>query len=793
MSEFQVIEPGSISESVWHDKYRFKRSDGTPIDKTIYDTFVRVADAISAAERSDDLKDDWGHKFYKAMANFEFLPAGRILAGAGTDRGVTLFNCFVMGEIPDSLDGIFEAVKQGAMTMKKGGGIGMDFSTIRPRGAPVKSVGSGSSGAVSFMRCWDTMCETIMSAGARRGAMMACLRIDHPDIEEFIDAKRDGGKLTNFNISVLVTDDFMKAVETDGYWELKFNGKVFKTVEALALWEKIMRSTYECADPGVIFIDRVNAQNPLSHVEKIYATNPCGEQPLPPYGACLLGSINLTRLIRDPFMSTAYLDEQRLREVTAVAVRFLDNVIDVSNYPLPQQKQEAFNKRRIGLGITGLADALAMCGSRYGSEQAQKTAAAIMSNIEQTALHTSIELAKEKGPYPFWLSERDGPKRRNSHLISVAPTGTISLFAGNVSSGIEPIFDLKAKRKVRQLDGSYQERDTEDYAYRLYNHHYPEAGPAVPFVTASELQPMEHLDMVAAVQRHVDSGVSKTINCPADISYGAFKTIYLHAYALGLKGCTTYRPNQITGSILSSDTMKIEKPAYEKVAEEFEKEKALEKSQVRIELGTKAIDKKLAAAILGSAQDQKPAPRPRELPGVTYKIKPGEHALYITICDHEVDGRRRPYEIFFNSKQVDGFDWMIALSRMLSAIFRKGGDIEFVVEELHSVFSPRGGFWAAGKYQQSICAAIGDVLHEHMLKIGFVEPAEDVFYPPADPVLTGTEWGPAEYDRMKGRAPHSLGAAAVQVQARFCPKCQVGVLHRREGCMVCGSCDYSKC
>ena len=352
-----------IAQSIWDMKYRLKDADGAPVDRTVEDSWRRIARALAQGEAAPE---QWEDKFYAALEDFRFLPAGRITAGAGTGRQVTLFNCFVMGTIPDNMDGIFNGLREAALTMQQGGGIGYDFSTIRPKGAEVKGVAADASGPLSFMDVWDAMCRTIMSAGSRRGAMMATMRCDHPDIEEFIAAKADAARLRMFNLSVLVTDEFMEAVKADGSWELTFGGKVYHTVQARDLWNRIMQATYDFAEPGVIFIDRINAANNLNYCETISATNPCGEQPLPPYGACLLGSINLARLVWHPFEEGAHVCETELNELVATAVRMMDNVVDVSKFPLEEQRQEAQAKRRIGLGVTGLADALLMCGLRYG-------------------------------------------------------------------------------------------------------------------------------------------------------------------------------------------------------------------------------------------------------------------------------------------------------------------------------------------------------------------------------------------------------------------------------------------
>jgi ribonucleoside-diphosphate reductase alpha chain len=559
----QRLPDSDVALDIWSLKYRHDGEAG------IADSFARVARAVSAAE-PQELRALWEGRFLALMQDFAFLPAGRILAGAGSTREVTLFNCFVMGTIPDSIPGIFDGLKQAAQTLQQGGGIGHDFSTLRPKGAAVHGVGADASGPLSFMDVWDAMCRTIMSAGARRGAMMGTLRCDHPDIEDFIDAKRDPRRLRNFNLSVLVTDRFMAAVSADADWPLSFAGAVFRTVKARALWDKIMRATYDVAEPGVIFIDRINRLNPLAYCETISCTNPCGEQPLPPYGACLLGSLNLARFVDGAFSTSARLDIERLQEAARTAIRLLDDVVDISNYPLPQQRAEALNKRRLGLGVTGLADALFMCGLRYGSADAAAATGRWMKAIGDAALDASCSLAEEKGSFPLfdagaYLStayadtlspaQREMIARqglRNGLLTSVAPTGTISLIAGNVSSGIEPIFSLAYERRVLERDGSHRSIAMEDHAYRLWRMQAGGQERPAALVTAEELSPAEHLAMQAAAQAHVDSSISKTINVPETLSFAAFQGVYEQAYALGLKGCTTFRPNSVTGSILAA-------------------------------------------------------------------------------------------------------------------------------------------------------------------------------------------------------------------------------------------------
>jgi ribonucleoside-diphosphate reductase alpha chain len=1143
-------------------KYRLKAADGSPVDRGLADTWERVANAVAAAEPGDDARRRWASTFADAMADFAFLPAGRILAGAGSGRTVTLFNCFVMGRIEDDLSSIFANVKEAALTMQQGGGIGHDFSTLRPKGAPVKSIGADASGPVSFMDVWDAMCRTIMSAGARRGAMMATLRCDHPDIEAFIDAKADPVRLRNFNLSVLVTDAFIRAVRNGEPWPLVFEGNVYRTVDARALWDRMMRATYDYAEPGVVFIDRINAQNNLSYCEEISATNPCvpadtwvhtadgpwqvrdlvgrpfaarvhgqdhasaaagffisgrkpvlrvqtaegyalrltaehlvrrfsalsryhaesewcragdlavgdllalnnhracpawsgdltleegyllgllvgdgslksdkavlavwrppvavgaeclpgtqsvmdealraartlshrndfvgwleikghaqhrlslaalkglaerlgmrpgnkaitpllerassdfyrgflrgffdadgsvqgsqtkgvsvrlaqsdiarlaavqrmllrlgivstlyrnrrlagtsrlpdgrgghadyptapqhelvvsgdnllqfrdivgfadhdkarrldillksykcslnrerfsarviavvgdgvedvfdvqipgvnafdanglvahncGEQPLPPHGACLLGSINLARLVDKAFTPEARLDDARLEALTATAVRFLDNAIDISNYPLAAQRREAKAKRRIGLGVTGLADALILLGVRYGMPQSFALARRWMARIEAAAYLASAGLAGEKGAFPLYDADRflaaPNVQRlpeevrgaiarhgiRNGLLTSIAPTGTISLLAGNVSSGVEPVFDFRYERRVLERDGTSRTESVEDYAHVLYREKFGAAPLTEAFVTAEQLEPRAHLEMQAALQAHIDSSISKTINCPADLSFEAFEDIYLQAYDLGLKGCTTYRPNAVTGAVLR-------RSAPDKVSGS--------RLQVSASRGQDSAipgtwNRKPENSVVYMAE---PLQREPVLEGLTYKLRwPGsDHALYITINDIERDGRRRPFEVFINTKNLEHYAWTVALTRMISAIFRRGGDVTFVVEELKAIFDPQGGQWMAGRYVPSLIAAIGEVIEGHMVRIGFLSPAPGAV-PENEEVREALAMGRPLAEMPQPRAG-----------GRVCPRCNLRSLYRREGCWVCDACAYSRC
>jgi len=1140
-----------ISRQIWDMKYRAKTADGTPLDATIEDSWRRVAAAAAAAEPEAD-RGRWTDAFASILSDFHFLPAGRILAGAGTERRVTLFNCFVMGTIPDDMSGIFEHLKEAALTMQAGGGIGYDFSTLRPKGAPVKGVGADASGPLTFMDVWDAMCRTIMSAGYRRGAMMGTLRCDHPDVEAFIEAKQDPGRLRMFNLSVLVTDAFMEAVKRDDSWDLVFDGVVYKAVGARELWDRIMRATYAYAEPGVIFIDRINQRNNLYYCETIHATNPCvtadtwvqtdegarqvaelvgrpfrarvdgrdhasgsegffatgrkpvlriatveghelyltadhpvravtaktryrldwtwrpagkltageeivlnnhrdapswpgvgtdgegyllgllvgdgtlkqdkavlsvwpgrmtadgtfaragvegvmqealdaakrlphrsdfqgwiavsgrdewrlasgavkrlareyglapgrkavtpaiergssafhqgflrglfdadgtvtgsqrkgisvrlaqsdlqclrtvqrmllrlgivariyrnrrpagvrqlpdgkaghraylcradhelviandnaglfaerigfcdgdkatrlrsllaayhrtpnrerflarveniegageadvfdvrvpgvnafdangvvvhncGEQPLPPYGACLLASVNLARLVTDSFEDTAAIDPAELERVVALGVRFMDNVIDISRFPLETQRQEAEAKRRIGLGVTGLADALIFCKARYGSARAIELTRRWMHAIQRAAYLASAELAAEKGAFPLFdrdaflagenVAELDEEVRRaiaekglrNALLTTVAPTGTISILADNVSSGVEPVFSFTYKRYVLMPDGSRREEQVSDYAYRRFRARFGDAAELPDyFVDAQSLSPADHVDMQAAAQAYVDSSISKTINCSEDIDFEAFKDVYLRAYDLGCKGCTTYRPNAVTGAVLETD-------------------KAASARQAELPLEVPAPKPRDVYEAGGVVYMTRPLDRPEALPGRTYKINwpESDHAIYITLNDIVQDGRIRPFEVFINSKNMEHYAWTVALTRMISAVFRRGGDVSFVVEELKAVFDPRGGHWMGGHYVPSLLAAIGEVIETHMREIGFIPAKQSHGGEPARAVAGALP--PPEPER----------------RLKACSRCGLPSLIRQENCDVCTSCGYSKC
>jgi ribonucleoside-diphosphate reductase alpha chain len=687
--------PQEISTEVLLEKYA--KGDETSIAQVAQ----RVARALAEAEPPEQ-RALWAERFEQALQQ-GFIPAGRIQSAAGSGLAATLINCFVqpVGDAITAADdghpGIYTALAEAAETMRRGGGVGYDFSRIRPRGAWVASTQSSASGPVSYLRVFDRSCETVESAGARRGAQMGVLRCDHPDIEEFIQAK-DGGELRNFNLSVGVSDAFMEAVQADAevalthraepgaaqkaagaYLKTDADGSqvwVYRSLPARQLWDQIMRSTYDHAEPGVLFLDTINQDNNLGYCERISATNPCGEQPLPPYGCCCLGSIDLTRFVARPFEPDAAFDEAGFAALARVAVRMLDNVLDVTLWPLPQQAEEARHKRRVGLGFTGLGDALVMLGLRYDTPGARVLARRVAELLRDTAYDASVDLARERGAFPLFnanlylagssfasrlpaaLKERiRAHGLRNSHLLSIAPTGTISLaFADNASNGIEPAFSWRYSRRKRMADGGVKEYEVEDHAWRLYRHLKGEQAALTPaFVTALEMSAQDHAAMVGAVAPYVDTAISKTVNVPADYPYADFQNLYMQAWEMGLKGLATYRPNAVLGSVLSTNPAPLQLPE----ATDANRRLALDKPPTPV-----------LASLRWPGRPELPAGNPAWTFMVQHPF--GDFALFIGELADEASGRARPFEVWVNgAEQPRGLG---AVAKTLSMDLRANDD-----------------------------------------------------------------------------------------------------------------------
>ena len=800
-----------VSADVLQEKYA--KGDET----TVAQVRARVARALAAHE-PEPLRLEMEQRFLWAQ-DHGFVPAGRINSAAGIGLKATLMNCFVqpVGDAISGRDGaipgIYGAVAESAETMRRGGGVGYDFSAIRPAGSLVKGTASRASGPVSYMAVFDASCRTVESAGARRGAQMGVLRIDHPDIEEFVAAK-DGGAFSNFNLSVGVTDVFMRAVLDDAAVELthaaepgpddRANGAylrpdgrwVYRTVRARDLWDKVIGSTYDHAEPGVLFLDRINGENNLYYAETLAATNPCGEQPLPPYGCCDLGSLDLTKFVRQPFTPEARFDLDTFRDVTAVGVRMLDLALDATEWPLPQQAAEGRNKRRIGIGFLGLGSALVMLGLRYDADEGRAFAADVTRALRDAAYDASVALAREKGAFPLFDAERylDGAFARrlpdelreaiarhgirNSHLMSIAPTGTIALaFADNASNGIEPAFSWVYQRKKRMPDDSTRIYEVADHAWRLYRHlgHDVAELPA-QFVTALEMSAQDHLGMMAAVQPYVDGAISKTVNVPADYPFDDFKDLYTEAWRAGLKGLATYRPNAVTGSVLS-----------------VAPSPAAEAPDAGVPYHLDPLRRRFESRPAG------------ELESVTSKVEyttqEGKKTVYLTISFMRVEGRlngrdlaiERPFEFFMPANQrSDGHQWITSTMRLLSLAARAGSSIAKALADMRAVVWEKGPVRCGHltradgvqvpMYHDSEVAAIAFMLQRILIRRGFLDAHGNQV--PADAL-----------DRLLARrgTPDEAPApniAAVEETGAKCPECGARALRKVDGCTRCTSCHY---
>ncbi len=787
-------------------------------ERTFADIAARVARALAQVEADPAA---WEARFREAL-EAGFVPAGRIMSAAGTMLEATLINCFVqpvgdaVSEDRDGKPGIYKALAEAAETMRRGGGVGYDFSRIRPAGAHVGSTQSRASGPLSFMRVFDASCETVESAGSRRGAQMGVLRIDHPDIEAFIHAK-DGGAFRNFNLSVGVSDAFMAAVRDDDEIDLVHEARpgddqieagahqrddgqwVYRRVAARALWEQIMHCTYDHAEPGILFLDTANRENNLHYCETFEATNPCAEEFLPDYGCCCLGSIDLTRFVRDPFEPGASFDHAAFAAVARVAVRMLDNVLDATYWPLPQQYEEAMNKRRVGLGFLGLGDTCIMLGLRYDSDAGRSFAAGVAESMRDASYAASVELAQEKGAFklfdadaylasgfaarlPEELRERIARHGiRNSHLLAIAPTGTISLaFADNASNGIEPAFSWVYTRRKRMADDSKREYEVADHAWRLYRARGGDVDQLPPqFVTALEMSAGDHMRMLGAVQPYIDTSISKTVNVPADYPFDDFKDLYMLAWEAGLKGLATYRPNAVLGAVLQTTPSPAPAAATPPAA------------PTDVDPLTRRIEGRPSGDLQAVTSK------------VSYMTPEGGKTVYLSISFAEVEGRidgravriERPIEFFMPAGQRDeGQQWIASNMRLLSLVARSGGSVAKSLLNMREVVWDKGPVRCgevvksdgtrAPRFHQSEVAAIAYALQEMLKRRGFLrdDGREQTLERLVQRALL-PEGLRVELDAL-GPEPDLLASG------RVCPECGGPFLRRVDGCDRCDNCGY---
>ena len=773
-------------------------------EQTAEDLFRRVSKALADQEKPE-LRAEWAEKFFQNM-QAGAIGAGRIMAAAGLDTKATLINCFVqpVADATNGFDehgnpGIYTALSQAAETMRRGGGVGYDFSHLRPKGAKVKGTNSFASGPCSFIDVFDASCTTVESAGARRGAQMGVMRIDHPDVLDFITAKRQKGRWNNFNVSVGVTSAFMQAVESDAQWELvhiatpsdnqieegahqREDGKwVYRTVAARELWDTIMKSAYDFAEPGILFIDNINTDNNLYYAETIAATNPCGEQPLPPYGCCDLGPIILTKFVRDAFTENAHFDFEAFRAAVSIQVRMLDNVLDATVWPLPEQHKESQQKRRIGVGFTGLGDALIMLGLKYNSEAGVAQGEEIARNMRDAAYLASVELAKEKGAFPLFDADKylqSGftqrlPEEiraairkhgiRNSHLLSIAPTGTVSLaFADNASNGIEPPFSWTYQRKKRTADGGNAFYTVEDHAYRLYKAKFgADAELPAYFVSALEMTAAEHVAMMRAVQPYIDTAISKTVNIPADYPFEDFKNLYMESWKAGLKGCATYRPNDTLGAVLSVEAPKTEeKPAPQPAAAHTS--------------GLSAVVERRPEGPLNAVVDK-----------IEYYTHDGVRRLYLVVSFMYVNGVERPIEFFMPVGQTgESQQWITATMRSLSLAAR-GGFLDKALDDLRKVAWDRGPIrygWRDKEdgtriplWHDSEVALLAYAIQSIIANRASQEQQPAPINPAAPATVTATPAAATPAQAMSGTK---------------CPECGAHAVIKKDGCSFCTSCGY---